>query len=126
LAGKLDTAGKRGGGSWRNTLDKGRVAEELLLIHLCELKLYPVAQYYFHPERRWRFDAASPHIRLAYEIEGGVWVRGRHSRGQGFIDDMEKYNTATMLGWRVLRFTPQQVMKGEAKAFIEQYMEDCE
>ena len=107
-------------------MDKGRVAEKLLLIHLEELSLYPVAQYRFHPERRWRFDAASPHIRLAYEIEGGVWVRGRHNRGQGFIDDMEKYNVATMLGWRVLRFTPAQVMKGEAKAFIEQYMEDCE
>jgi hypothetical protein len=25
------------------------------------------------------------------------------------IADMEKYNTATILGWRVLRYTPQNI-----------------
>ena len=29
---------------------------------------------------------------------------GRHTWGAGFLADMEKYNTATMQGYRVLRF----------------------
>ena len=47
------------------------------------------------------------------EIEGGVWSGGRHTRGIGFVKDMEKYNAAASLGWRVFRFTPQQVRRLE-------------
>lgn len=42
---------------------------------------------------------------VAVEIEGGKWIRGRHQRPTGFQSDIEKYNEATRLGWRVLRFT---------------------
>jgi len=59
-------------------------------------------------ERRWRFDFAHEELRIAIEIEGGVYSRGRHVRPSGFIGDMEKYNRATVLGWQVLRLTPQQ------------------
>lgn len=47
------------------------------------------------------------------EIEGGVWSMGRHTRGSGFVKDMEKYNAAASLGWRVFRFTPKQVRRLE-------------
>jgi len=40
---------------------------------------------------------------IAVEIEGGVWTGGRHTRGAGFRQDMEKYNEATAMGWRVFR-----------------------
>ena len=59
-------------------------------------------------ERRWRFDFAHIEKRIAIEIEGGVYSRGRHVRPKGFIGDMEKYNRAAVLGWRVIRLTPQQ------------------
>jgi len=62
-------------------------------------------EYKFHPKRRWRFDFAFPLIKIAVEIEGGVWSGGRHTRGAGFIKDMEKYNAAVLLGWRVLRYS---------------------
>lgn len=39
------------------------------------------------------------------EIEGGEWMRGRHNRGGGFIEDCRKYNAAVVRGWRVLRYT---------------------
>ncbi|NYZ70022.1 hypothetical protein H0A36_28820, partial [Endozoicomonas sp. SM1973] len=54
----------------------------------------PVTEYKFHPKRRWRFDFAWPDKKLAVEVEGGGWVNGRHNRGQGFANDMEKYHEA--------------------------------
>jgi len=51
------------------------------------------------------------------EFEGGVFARGRHTRPMGFINDCEKYNAGTALGWRVFRFaTNEQVI-----AFPEMY-----
>lgn len=66
----------------------------------------PEAEYRFAAPRRWRFDYAWPDHRIALEVEGGVWTGGRHTRGKGFLGDMEKYNRAAVDGWRVLRTTP--------------------
>jgi hypothetical protein len=77
-----------------------------------------VAEYRFHSRRRWRFDWAWPSARVALEIEGGAWTQGRHTRGAGFVADMEKYNAATLAGWRVLRVTPQQFENGEAGRLV--------
>lgn len=66
----------------------------------------PVVEFRFHPTRRWRFDVAWPERKIAVEIQGGVWSRGRHSRGTGQLADMDKLNTAQSLGWRVLYCTP--------------------
>lgn len=67
-----------------------------------------VQEHRFKPPRRWKFDYANPGLMIAIEIEGGVWSNGRHTRGKGYVMDMEKYNAATLLGWRLLRYTPQQ------------------
>lgn len=75
-------------------------------------------EYRFHPIRKWRFDYAWPEKKVAIEVEGAVWIRGRHTRGSGFIKDMEKYNTATAMGWSVLRFTPDQMRRGEFIKFL--------
>lgn len=79
----------------------------------------PVVEHRFHPVRRWRFDYALPKHYLAFECEGGVWSGGRHTRGKGFLKDMEKYNTAQLMGWTVYRFTPQMVRSGEALDLYE-------
>ena len=68
-------------------------------------------EYRFHPTRKWRFDYANEQFKIAIEIEGGVWTGGRHVSGSGFIGDMEKYNEAVVLGWKLLRFTPEQMTK---------------
>lgn len=70
----------------------------------------PEKEYKFYPTRRWRFDYAFVENKIAIEQEGGVWTGGRHTRGTGFIKDMEKYNCATILGWKVLRYTPDQML----------------
>lgn len=69
----------------------------------------PVKEHRFHPVRRWRFDYAFVEQKVAVEIEGAVWTRGRHTRGAGFLKDMEKYNTATVMGWKIYRMTPAHV-----------------
>lgn len=78
---------------------------------LCRRELHQdcVKEHRFHPKRKWRFDYAFPQAKVALEVEGGVWTQGRHTRPQGFLNDLEKYNTATLLGWRVLRTTPEQL-----------------
>lgn len=73
----------------------------------------PLAEFQFDPERKWRFDYAFMTNKVALEIEGGVWTRGRHTRGGGFLGDMEKYNRAAALGWRIIRCTPKQFENGE-------------
>lgn len=70
-----------------------------------------VAEHRFHPEREWRFDFYLPACKVAIEVEGGVWTQGRHTRGKGYIGDMEKYNEAQAMGIKVLRFTPEQLLK---------------
>lgn len=93
----------------------------LTLDRQCELVGLPkpTPEVRFAPPRRWRFDYAFQPQKVAVEIEGGAFTRGRHTRGTGFINDMEKYNTAVCLGWRVLRFTPSQVNDGTALGFLE-------
>jgi hypothetical protein len=83
----------------------------------------PVREYRFAPPRKWRFDWAwLPPIALALEVEGGVWTRGRHTRGAGFLKDCEKYNTATLLGWRVLRVTPATLCTDATLALLRAAM----
>ena len=97
--------------------------ERALLQEIHWLKLpAPVTEYRFSLQRRWRFDMAWPELLLACEVEGGTYAGGRHSRGQGFQNDCEKYNEALVQGWRVLRVTPDQITSGEAIAWLEKLL----
>ncbi|MFP5340729.1 MAG: DUF559 domain-containing protein [Gammaproteobacteria bacterium] len=97
----------------------GSVGEETLMLHIRAHKLAePAREHRFVADRRWRFDFAWPDRMLAVEVEGAVWTGGRHTRGSGYVKDMEKYNRAAVLGWRVLRFSTEQVKRGEAVAAL--------
>jgi len=97
---------------------------DTLAFHIRSMRLpEPLREHWFHGRRKWRFDFAWPDHMLAVEFEGGVFVQGRHSRGAGFEADCEKYNTATLSGWRVLRFTSNQVKSGQAVTFIQQALD---
>jgi len=80
----------------------------------------PEREYRFCPSRRWRFDFAWPdNYLIAAEVEGGIWTHGRHTRGSGFERDCEKYDEATLLGWRVFKFTSGMIRSGYAIRTIE-------
>lgn len=76
----------------------------------------PQTEYQFHPKRKWRADYAWPGQRLILEVEGGVWAatngtKSRHFTGTGALKDMEKYNEAAALGFRILRVQPKDLLK---------------
>ena len=81
----------------------------------------PLTEYAFCPGRRFRFDFAYPDKKIAVEGEGGVWINGRHNRGQGFINDCEKYNIACLMGWKVLRYTSENLesLPADLKLLLE-------
>lgn len=86
---------------------KARPAPDLFL-KLLQTKFKDVEvvkELRFHDKRRWRFDYAFPALKVAVEVDGGVWSGGRHINPAGYINDMEKLNTAASMGWLVLRIT---------------------
>ena len=104
-----------------------KIAEQLrqqkFLAELSRLKLQlPEMEYKFHPKRQWRFDYAWPDLKIALEQEGGVWTRGRHTRGAGFVADLEKYNRAAISGWTVIRVTVEQMDTLEAVTLLREVL----
>lgn len=74
----------------------------------------------FHPDRKWRLDFAWADVKLAVEVQGGTHLHGAGSHAGGkYGDDCEKLAEATLAGWRVLWCTSEQVMNGQALAWVE-------
>lgn len=75
-------------------------------------------EYQFCPTRQWRADYRVGNLLI--ELDGGVWNGGRHTRGQGFIDDCFKLNTAVMLGYRVIRIATGMATPSYLEQIINQ------
>lgn len=71
----------------------------------------PERQYKAIPNRKYQVDFCWPDskYRLVLEVEGGVWVGGRHNSPAGFLKDIEKYNLLSASGWTLYRVTPQDI-----------------
>ena len=80
----------------------------------------PVPEYRFAPPRKWRADWAFLREKIMVEIEGGAWVQGRHTRGSGFVRDLEKYNRMAIMGYRLIRCLPKQWESGEALTWVHE------
>ena len=98
----------------------------------------PYRQYKFHPTRKWPVDFCWLGQKVIVEVEGGIWSRagakkcpvcgqtegGAHGRGAGIVRDIEKYNAATLLGFRVYRVTSTMIHDGSALALIENALKE--
>lgn len=89
----------------------------------------PETEYKFHETRKWKMDFAWPHNfsdtacfldekAVAYyttlkpvclEVQGGIFIQGRHSRGAALIKEWEKLNEAACLGYRILYCQPSDL-----------------
>jgi very-short-patch-repair endonuclease len=95
-------------------------AEMLLWIKAEKLEAGMEREWRFNPDRRWRLDFSWPQAKVALEVEGGVWNGGRHTRASGFLADCEKYNDATLRGWKVFRVAAPHIKSGEAVRWIKE------
>ena len=95
------------------------IGESLLATQLKALRIAFEQEFKFHPKRKWRADFHLVEKMILVEVEGGIWSGGRHTRGKGYLGDMEKYNAATVMGYRVIRFSTEQVKSGLAIQQIE-------
>jgi very-short-patch-repair endonuclease len=77
----------------------------------------PEAEYKFHATRKFRFDFAWPEHRLALEVDGGQFAPGggRHAKDT----DRAKLNLAAILGWRVMRYSPQMLLEDPAACIVQ-------
>lgn len=76
-------------------------------------------EYKFHASRRWRFDFVHLPTMTAIELEGGIFMRGRHSRPKGMQNDCDKYNAAATLGYTVFRIATGQVTRERLNQIIQ-------
>ena len=77
-------------------------------------------EYKFHSKRRWRLDFAWIDQKIGVEVEGGIWLpRSGHNTGVGISRDVEKGNSLTLLGWKLIRVTGKMIKSGEALNIIE-------
>ena len=109
------------------SVNKQRVVSEgeaILSQHLRTLKIEFEQEFKFHPTRKWRADFHLKGKKILVEVEGGIWSNGRHTRGKGYLGDLEKYNEATMMGYQVIRFSTEQVKSGKAIEQIEKMVGD--
>lgn len=98
-------SGTKAGKSDKGSKIKGWIGKNLW--YWCRANKYTLlTEHEFHPERKWRFDWAVEEIKLAIEYEGGILdPNGDHRSVKGMSRDIEKYNAAQALGWRVIRIT---------------------
>lgn len=80
----------------------------------------PKPQYKFHPTRKWRFDFAYPDAKVAIEVQGGVWSKGKHARAKGLLNDYEKFNEAQKLGWSVFLIPSDWIGQGAILSYLEE------
>jgi hypothetical protein len=97
----------------KGTRDSALAASQF--INICEKAGLPKPEleWRFHPSRLWRFDVAFVAARVAIEIQGGIFLSGRHNHSVSFIKDMEKANSAACMGWVILYRTPSNFLDVE-------------
>lgn len=92
--------------------------------------LMPKREYRFDDERKWRFDYAWLDWRIALEVDGGIFGRGKpcpackrrragaHSSVKDMLKDIEKMNVAQLRGWKVMRCIPDDVKTGKVLTLL--------
>ena len=81
----------------------------------------PIRQFEFAKciGRKYRSDYGWVDEKLLVELDGGLYIGGRHSTGIGRENDMERDAISCALGWKLMRFSPRHVRSGWALAMTK-------
>lgn len=69
--------------------------------------------------RRWRVDFLERSSRSVFEIHGGIYSQGRHTRGDGFTEDCVKNNAHVLSGYRYFTLTAPMIRTEVLQELIE-------
>lgn len=89
---------------------KGQIGWSLL-VFAKEHGLTLETEYRFNPDRKWRADWGlfgernGKELKVLIEYEGIFSTKSRHTTAKGYSADSDKYRSAAILGWLVLRYT---------------------
>lgn len=89
---------------------KGQIGWSLL-VFAKEHGLTLETEYRFNPDRKWRADWGlfgernGKELKVLIEYEGIFSAKSRHTTAKGYSADSDKYRSAAILGWLVLRYT---------------------
>lgn len=67
-----------------------------------------IPEFRFDSVRRFKFDYGNLKLKIAVEIEGGIYTGTGHVKIGRFLSDLEKYNMAILRGWLLLRYAHGQ------------------
>jgi very-short-patch-repair endonuclease len=85
-----------------------------------ELELPPyTAEFRLIPGRKFRVDYYYPSHKVIVELEGGIFVAGRHVRAIGYSNDCYKYSLLSLLGYKLIRLTSIMLDDGRAAELLK-------
>jgi hypothetical protein len=67
-----------------------------------------IPEFRFDSVRKFKFDYGNLKLKIAVEIEGGIYTGTGHAKTGRYLSDMEKYNMAILRGWLLLRYAHGQ------------------
>ena len=80
-----------------------------------------IYEFKYNTARKFKFDYANLPLKIAIEMEGGIYTGTGHAKTGTYLKDMDKYNDAQLKGWIVLRYAYGQENKieGDVRKAIE-------
>ena len=70
------------------------------------------------PRSKRELDFAFVSYKVGVEVQGGIWARGAHTRGIGYMRDCSKLNDAQLQGWLLLWVTRKHIETGKALVWL--------
>lgn len=72
-----------------------------------EIQLVP--QYKVVPDRKFRIDFAHLPSKTGIEVQGGRWIKGGHTSGNGMFTDCEKSLLCAEIGWLIIPIVDKMI-----------------
>lgn len=76
-------------------------------------------------KRRYRFDVAWPEKKIAIDVQGGLYLKGRRAHGspEQMKRDSMKQAEANLCGWIFIAVTPEMMKDGSAVELVKKALE---